>query len=248
MSAPAPLPPRRPVRALLAAAAAAALGAAAALAVEGPADPVRATVEDMDMGLLQRNLLKLYVCESESGINARSLAKYRASIQEAGDPRVESLRRPTPEEMDLLRQRQKEIFHYLLMEKTNAIQMVHIVDRVLGTDVHLAGEGRLERAILEKRVELIEIPRGTEIRTAGQMIAEVLGCTVRVETVETEINRLFFTMGPTTGEAIIKQVCSLAPYTYRIEGGALVFRHRDLPASGEGKPARPDLGGGDDGE
>ena len=227
---------RAPALALLALAAAAA-GATAALALEGPPEGGRATVEDMDMGLLQRNLLKLFVCERESGINAKALAKYKVSVETGADPTRPTIAKSTAEQQEEQRQKEKDIFHYLLMEKTSAVQMIHIVDKVLGTDAHLAGEGRAERVILEKRVELIEVPKGTEVRDAGRIVGEALGCPVRVEVVDTEINRVFFTMGPTTGEAIIKQFCGSAPYTWKIEAGTLVFRHRDLPASGAPKPA-----------
>jgi hypothetical protein len=232
-----------PARRWIAAAAALAAGAAAALAL--PEGGGRATLEDMDMGLLQRNLLKLYVCEKEAGINAKSLAAFRRSMKEKADPTVPSLTQPKPEDLELLRQREKDISHYLLLEKTDAVQMIHIVDRILGTDVHLAGEGREERAILEKRVEIIDIPRNTEVREAGRLISEALGVPVRVEVVDTEINKLGMTMGPTTGEAIIKQFCSSAPFRYRIEGGTIVFRHTDLPASGEAPKKTPGVGSGE---
>ena len=240
MTAPA-RPARRWPALALGAAVLAALGGVAALAGEDPHGGGRATLDEMDMGLLQRNLLKLYVCEMESGINAKALAHYKVSLQAGNDPTRPTIATLTQVQVEEARTREKEISHYLLMEKTNAVQMIHIVDRILGTDAHVAGEGPAERVILEKRVELIEVPRGTEVREAGRIISEALGCPVRVETVETEINRVFFTMGPTTGEAIIKQFCGSAPYTWKIEGGTLVFRHRDLPSSGAPVPKeKPD--------
>lgn len=240
MIPPAPRTRRRP-SAALAAAAGSALLACVALAVE---EPRRATVEDMDMGLLQRNLLKLYVCEKEAGLNARAIAELKDAVEVAGDPLRPTLRKPTEEELQAMRQREKDISHYLLFEKTNAVQMIRIVDRVLGTDVHLAGEGRAERVILEKKVDLIEIPRNTDIRVAARIISDALGCPVKVEQPDTEIYRIWFTMGPTTGEAIIKQVCSSHNFEWRFDGGVLIFRHRDAPASG----ASSGPAGGDDGE
>ena len=68
-------PDRRPARVLFAAVAGTLL-AAGALALE---EPRRATVEDMDMGLLQRNLLKIYVCEKEAAINARAAVESRST-------------------------------------------------------------------------------------------------------------------------------------------------------------------------
>ena len=237
-------PPARRAGLALAAAFAACLGAVGALALAPPVEDRKATVDDMDMGLLQRNLLKLYVCEMESGINAKSLSHFKVVVETGGDPLKPTLAKATAEQMEDMRKREKDISHYLLMEKTNAVQMIHIVDKVLGTEAHLAGEGRPERAILEKNVDLIEIPRGTEVREAGRMIGEVLGCKVRVEVSENEINRIYFTMGPTTGEAIIKQFCSSAPYSWRIENGEVIFRHTSLPSGGGG--ATPKDSGGDE--
>ncbi len=149
-----------------------------------------------------------------------------------GVPGRTKITNPTPEQLKSMEERHKHIFNYMLAEKTNAVQMIHIIDRILGEETHLSGEGRKERAILEKQVEMIEIPRGsgkgTEMREAGKLIGEVLGCPVQVETIDTEIYRIWFTMGPTTGEAIIKQVCASVPFDYRIEKGTLIFRHRDL--------------------
>ena len=242
---PAPLPRvARRAGIALAATFACGLAACAALALTPPVEEGRATVDDMDMGLLQRSLLKLYVCEMESGINAKSLAHYKVAIEAGGDPTKPTLAKMTPEQLEDMRKREKDISHYLLLEKTNAVQMIHIVDKVLGTEAHLAGEGRPERVILEKNVELIEVPRGTEVREAGKIIAEALGCKVRVEVSENEINRIYFTMGPTTGEAIIKQFCSSAPYSWRIENGEVIFRHTSLPSAGGA--ARPKDSAGDE--
>jgi len=217
-----------------------AASAAAAVALEEPAR--RATVDDMDMGLLQLNLLKIYVCGKESTVHHKKLQELKAATEVSGDPTRTKLTSPTAEQVKEMEEMHKHIFNYMLAEKTNAVQMVHIIDRILGTDVHLSGEGREERAILEKRIELIEIPRGangkgTEIREAGKMLAEILGCPVQVDTVDTDIYRIWFTMGPTTGEAVIKHICSSVPFEYRIEGGTLYLRHRDL-----GKPRAKDPG------
>lgn len=229
----------RPAALLLAAAAILGAGCLAAAAAAGQEAPRRASVEDMDMGLLQNRLLKIYVCEKEAALNAKALEKLRISLEAAGTGKV-TLESRTKEQIEEDARREKDISHYLLFEKTNAIQMIQIVDRILGTEVHLAGEGRADRAILDRKVELIEIPRGpkggTDIREAAKIISEVLGCPVRVEQPDTDIFRLWFTMGPTTGEAIIKQVASSQPFDWKIVDGTLVFRHRDLAegASGEG--------------
>jgi hypothetical protein len=226
----------------------AALGSAAAVlalaALLGPdrsaraqEAPRRATVEDMDMALLQRSLLKIYVCGKESTLHDAAMDKLRLATQHYGDPAHPKVISPTAEEVKEAELRNKYIFNYLLTEKVNAVQMVHIIDRILGTDVHLAGEGRAERKILERKVELIEVPRGTDMPTAGRMISEALGCPVKVETLDTEINRIWFTLGPTDGETIVKQVCASAPYDWRIENGVLIFRHRKL--SGTGPAAAP---------
>jgi len=229
-------PARLPAR-LLAAVLAVSGCAVAALAV---GDPPRAAIEDMDLGLLQRNMLKIYVAERESEINAKSLDGLRFAAEAAGAGQV-TLQQPTEEQLADMRQREKDISHYLLLEKTNGVQVIRILDKILGVETHLEGEGREARAILEKPVELIEIPRGpngkgTDIREAGRIIGEVLGCPVRVEQPDTDIFRIWFTMGPATGETIIKQVCASQPFDWRIEAGTLVFRHRDLKAgdSGEG--------------
>jgi hypothetical protein len=221
--------PRGPAVALLGAAAVAG-AAVAALALEEPAD--RSRLDDMDMGMLQRSLLKIYVCGKESTVHELKLDEIKLALQMEGNPSRPKIANPTQEQLQVMEERHKHIFNYMLAEKTNAVQMIHIIDRILGQETHLTGEGRTERAILEKKVEMIEIPRGagkgTEIREAGKMISEVLGCPVQVETIDTEIYRIWFTMGPTTGEAIIKQVCASIPFDYRIEKGVLIFRHHDL--------------------
>lgn len=231
---------RWPAVALGAAIALAGFGAAA-LALEEPDG--RATVDDMDMGLLQRNLLKIYVCGKESTIHELKLDQLRVESQFWGTPDRPKQRDMTPEQTQDLETRHKFIFNYFLAEKTSAIQMVNLVDKILGKDVHLEGEGRKERAILEKKVELIEVPKGTEITAAGRIISEALGVPVKVETVgpDIEINRIYFTMGPTTGEAILKQVCaSLPKFSYRIENGTVILRHRDYVKSSAPAPGLDD--------
>ena len=234
------IPPalRRTALALLGAAALA-FGAAAA-AAPGEDSP-RSRLDDMDMGMLQRSLLKIYVCGKESTIHERKLDELRLATQSDKDLLHPSVMNPAPELVQLRENRAKYIQNYMLAEKTNAIQMVHTIDRILGTEEHLAGESRAERAILERAVELIEIPKGpagkgTEFREAAKILADVLGCPVRVETIDTEIYRLSLTMGPTTGEAIIKQICAQLPkFDYRLADGGVVFRHRDL---GKAAPTR----------
>lgn len=224
--------PRWPAVAFVAAAALAGC-AVAALAIEEPAP--RSRLDDMDIGMLQRSLLKIYVCGKESTVHEQKLDEIKLALQMEGEPSHPKISNPTPDQLKVMEERHKHIFNYMLAEKTNAVQMIHIIDRILGQETHVAGEGRAERAILEKQVEMIEIPRGagkgTEIREAGKMIGEVLGCPVQVETIDTEVYRIWFTMGPTTGEAIIKQVCASVPFDYRIEKGTLIFRHHDLGKS-----------------
>ena len=180
------------------------------------------------MGMLQRSLLKIYVCGKESIIHEQKLEELKLSTQYFGEPSRPRIPNPTPEQFQEIEERHKHIFNYLLAEKTNAVQMIHIIDRILGQDTHLTGEGRAERGILDRKVELIEIPKGTEIRAAGKILSEALGCPVKVETIETEIYRISLTMGPTTGEAIIKQICAYVPFDYTIRDGMILFRHRDL--------------------
>ena len=241
---------RRWPRLALLGAAVLAAGGAAAVALEDPA-PRRATVDDMDMTLLQLNLLKIYVCGKESTVHEQKMEQLRLAVETFGEPGRVKITSPTPEEKAAMEERHKHIFNYMLAEKTNAVQMIHIIDRILGTEVHLPGEGRLERAILEKKIDLIEVPRGnggkgTEIREAGKMIAEALGCPVVVETIETQLYYTWFTMERTTGEVIIKHICSTQPFDYRIEGGTVVFRHRDLgkPGTKRGDGGLGPQGGG----
>lgn len=235
-----PPAPRWPRLALLGAAVVAAAGAAA-VALEEPA-PRRASVDDMDMTLLQLNLLKIYVCGKESTVHHKKMEQLRVAVETFGEPGRAKLTNPTEDEKKEMEERHKHIFNFLLAEKTNAVQIVHIIDRILGTDVHLAGEGRAERLILEKKIDLIEIPRGakgkgTEIREVGKMLSEILGCPVRVETIDTEFYYLHFNGERTTGEVVIKHICASVPFDYRIEDGTLIFRHRDL-----GKPGTRELG------
>jgi hypothetical protein len=223
-------PARRWPAVLLASGAALAALAAGAVALE---EPRRPSLDEMDIGLLQRNLLKIYVCGKESTIHEQKLGEIKLSTDLWGTPDRPKRNDMNEEQVKAMEDRHKFIFNYMLAEKTNAIQMIHIADKVLGTETHLAGEGRPERAILEKKIELIEIPRGpkgkgTEVREAGRILSDVLGCPVKVETIDTEYYYVWFTMGPTTGEAVIKQFCSSVPFDYAIENGTLLIRHRDL--------------------
>jgi hypothetical protein len=233
---------RAPAAAL---AAAVVLGGAAATAVALQDAPARKTVDDMDMGLLQRNLLKIYVCGKESTLSGKAIDQLKLAIEMEGFPGQSKLTQPTAEQMKTMEDRHKFIFNYMLVEKTNAVQMVHIIDRILGSDVHLEGEGRPERKILEKRIDLIEIPRGagkgTEIREAGRILSEALGCPVRVETIDTQIYRLTLTMEKTTGEAVIKQICAYVPFNYHIVEGVVILRHRDLEGGAKKADPAPDL-------
>jgi hypothetical protein len=219
-------------------------GAATAAALEEPAPKAR--LDEMDMAVLQRSLLKIYVCGKESTIHERKLDELRLATQTSGDPNRPSINAPTPEELKTIVEREKFIHNYLLAEKTNAVQIVHIIDRILGVDERPAGETPEIRAILERKLELFALPKGPkgkgiEIREAGKLLSEAIGCPVRVETIDTELYYLTVTMERTTAEAVIKQFCSQQPkFDWRFDGGTLVFRHRDL-----GKPdAGRGLGGG----
>jgi len=194
-------------------------------AAPAPAEGGPAAIEEMDMGLLQRNLLKIYVCEKESAINEKRLEELKVEVEseEAGVKSATAAEQQRDSE-----ERHKHIFHYLLLEKTSAVQVIHIADRVLGTDVHLTGEGKAHRAILEKAIDLIEIPPKTEIHEAAKILSKALGCNVRVESIEEKIYRLSLSMGPTTGEAVLKHISSSLPFDYRFEEGGIVLRNRLL--------------------
>ncbi len=235
MIPPAPVPPAAPARPGRLAAAALVLCAlaagAAALEGDGPKRPGgrKGTVDDMDLALLQQGLLKIYVTERESGINEARLHELKISSEVDGAPDENRLVKPSPEQLEDMKKRQKAIFHFLLQEKTNAIQIVNLVDKVLGTEVHLPGEGRAERAILEKEVDLIDIPGGTSFDEACKIISKALGCPVEAELPDLTNFTIRMLLERTTGEAIIKQVTASLPMEWRIEGGTLIFRHIELP-------------------
>ena len=188
-------------------------------------DGPKAAIEEMDMGLLQRNLLKIYVCEKESLINEKRLEELRTKVEAAeaagGGP-------TTDEQKADAEERHKHVFHYLLLEKTSAVQVISVADRILGTDVHLAGEGKAQRAILERPIELVEIPPRTEIHEAAKILSKAFGTPVRVESIEEKIYRLSLSMGPTTVEAVLKHISSSLPFDYRFEPEGIVLRNRML--------------------
>jgi hypothetical protein len=232
----APRPPRA-ASAAWAAAAALAL-AAAASAFEGGGGPPprkRATVDDMDMALLQQNLLKIYVAEKESAIHQNKLAELKIASQFL-DPNRPTLDRPTEEQIADLRLRQKHIAHFLTTEKTTSVQILQIVDRVLGTELHLPGEGRPERAILEKFVEIIDIPKNTDLMKAAEIVGKALGCKVIVEKSDLVNFTVSCYQERTSGYAILKSICGNLPFEYRIEGGAIHLRHLEFEEDG-GDPA-----------
>jgi hypothetical protein len=205
--------------------------AAVRAAAEGGGGASR--LEDMDLGMLQRNMLKIYVSEKESAINRKRLDELRIAVEVKGEPGREGVSGTTPEEQAEMEERHKHIFHYLLLEKTSAVQVIYVADRVLGTEVHLSGEGRAERAILEKRIEMIEIPKnaagkGTEIHEAAKILSQALGVPVRVKSIEEKIYRISLSMERTTGEVVLKHICSSLPFDYFIEDGGIVLRHRNL--------------------
>ncbi len=207
------------------------LGVAAAAP---PEEPKRASIEDMDLALLQQRLLRIYIIEKESGINEMRLLQQKVASQTVFDPTKQTLtEKPTPEQIEDIKKRHKTIVHYLTLEKSNAMEAIHIVDRVLGTEVHLPGEGRPERKFLEQRIEVFEIPRKTDFREVAQKVGEVLGCKVETELppLETFFITTFY-MERSTGEALIKQLCSQLPLTWKFEGKTLKFRHVDLPEGG----------------
>ena len=187
-------------------------------------DGPKAAIEEMDMGLLQRNLLKIYVCEKESAINGKRLVELRTKVEaaEAAGPPKDDEGKMEAEE------RHKHVFHYLLLEKTSAVQVISVADRILGTDVHLAGEGKAQRAILERPIELVEIPPRTEIHEAAKILSQAFGTPVRVESIEEKIYRLSLSMGPTTVEAVLKHISSSLPFDYRFEPDGIVLRNRML--------------------
>jgi hypothetical protein len=187
----------------------------------------------MDLGMLQRNLLKIFVVEKESEINRKRLEELRLQVEVKGEPGREGVSGTPEEEAARREERHKHIFHYLLLEKTSAVQVIRVVERVLGTDVHLAGEGKAERAILEKAIPLIEIPKnaagkGMELHEAAKIIARELGVPVRVRSIEEKIYRISLVMERTTGEAVLKHIASSLPFDYFFEEGGIVLRHRSL--------------------
>jgi hypothetical protein len=201
--------------------------AASALEGGGAGGKKRANVDDMDMALLQRNLLKIYVAEKESAVHQEKLAELKIASQFL-DPTRATLSGPTPEQLADLKLRQKHIAHYLTTEKTTSVQILHIVDRVLGTDLHLPGEGRPERVILEKYVELCDIPKGTEIAKAAEIISKALGCKVVVEKSDLVNFTVHMYQERTSGQAILNSLCGSLPFEYRIEDGAVHLRHLEF--------------------
>jgi hypothetical protein len=233
--------PFRAAAALLAVAAAAAAVGAASAAPEGPAG---GGAGEMDVDLLRKSRLKLFVAAKVSANNTRKLAAIR-DLQKVDDDRARA--RPggaTTEEEDRIREvRRREIQGRLLQEKTEAVQLIHVIDRILNDGGGGGGGGKAERAILERRIDLVEIPRGAngkgmDIRDAAKLLSEALGCPVKVESIETEIFRIWFTMGPTTGEAVIKQVAASVPFEWSIRDGVVLFRHRNALKA---PPADPGL-------
>lgn len=206
-----------------------------ALALEGDA-PVKKkpapgnSVETMDLATLQQGLLKIYICERESGINEARLHELKVMSQVDGFVNEERVNKPTGEALEDLKKRHKSIHHYLLQEKTNAIQVVNLVDRVLGTEPHIPGEGRAERAILEKEFDLVDVPNGTNFEEACKVFEKALGCPVVAELPPLQIFTIRVLMERGTGEALIKQVCASLPLDWRIEEGVLYFRHNDMPS------------------
>jgi hypothetical protein len=226
--------PRRTTLAVLAAGFTLGALALSGLALEGPDKPAKAPgggrVESMDLALLQQGLLKIYICERESGINETRLHEMKVMSQAAGHVGEDRIEKPSPEQLEDLKKRHKSIHHYLLQEKTNSIQVINLVDRVLGTEPHIPGEGRAERKILEREFELIDIPKDTDFVAACATIEKVLGCKVVPELPPLTNFTIRVLMQRGTGEALIKQVCSSLPMEWRIEDGVLYFRHNDLPA------------------
>ena len=97
--------------------------------------------------------LKIYVCGKESTVHHKKMEQLSVAIEQFGVPGRAKLTSPTETEKKEMEDRHKHIFNYMLAEKTNAVQIVHIIDRILGTDVHLAGEGRPERVILDRKID-----------------------------------------------------------------------------------------------
>jgi hypothetical protein len=203
---------------------------AAALALQDPpaeADPDRKTGDDMDIPLLQENLLKIYVTERESAIDVTRLEEWKWAAQEFGDLGRDTLQQLTDTQIEDMKKRDKHIFHHLIMEKTNAIQVINVVDKVLGTDVHLPGEGRAARRILTTVIESFQLPRGTDLRDAIAKLGEVLGCETKAELPPLNNYTVSLLREQCTGEVLIKALCDYHPLTYRIEGNTLIFTHSD---------------------
>ncbi len=190
-------------------------------------DDERKTVDDMDIPLLQENLLKIYVTEKESAINEGRLEEWKWAAEEFGDISQDTLRTLTADQLEDMKKRNKFIFHHLIMEKTNAIQVIHVVDKVLGTDVHLPGEGRAERRILETVVDSFVLPRGTYLRDAIKRLGEALGCDTHAELPPLNKYTISLLRERATGEAIIKAICDIHNLEFRIEGKTLIFTHSE---------------------
>ena len=234
---------RRWPTAALAALVAGVLAGGAALALEEPNPrPGGRSLENMDMDLLQRNLLKIFVTERESAINTERLEEFKIASEAFGEIGKTTLRQPTAEELGDMQKRNKYIFHYLLIEKTNAVQVINITDRILGRAIRLDGDDPFIRSILEKQVPLIEIPSGSDLRQAAKQVSEVLGLPIKLELPELTNYTVWFSLENTTGEAIIKQLCSAHQMEWRIEGGTLYIHHPEA-----GDPMEGLEGGGDAG-
>jgi hypothetical protein len=178
------------------------------------------TVFDMDLGLLGQNLLKFFVLEEESRKHQEALKALKMEKKIVEKDQLESM---DPKMIELAKTREKHLVHYLRMEKEGAIEVLDIIDRVLGDKVRLDEDEKQEwRRILDTPITGIaweQMPLDEALYDLGRRI----NIPVVAEIPLIEVPYITLKVDSGTLETVIQMIQEIHPLTTKYTKGKIYF-------------------------
>jgi hypothetical protein len=177
------------------------------------------TVRDMDIGLLRQNLLKFFVLEEESRLHQANLQKLKFVKQFVEDKQLE---KPDPQMLKLAKKRERHIKHYLTLEREGCIEILYVIQRILGDRARLEGKDAEWRGLLETPISELNW-RGIPLDQALLQLGEMVQVEVVPELPLTSVPSITLKIERGTLETTLAMMAEIHPMTHAYKNGKLYF-------------------------
>jgi hypothetical protein len=177
------------------------------------------TVQDMDLDILRKNLLKFFVFEEESVKHQEQLAKLKFEKQVI---EKDQLATANPKLLKLAKKRERWVVHYMRLEKESAIELLDIISRCIGDKVRLHDDGNEWRRIRETPVKGIfwdNLPLDQALAELGKKV----GVPVVAEIPLIEVPYISLKVDTANLEALIKMITDIHPMDVKFTKGKIYF-------------------------